>query len=71
MFAQKSITQVQREFINNMTHEFKTPLSTISVIQQVISDPEIIKTPQRLATYAQIIGVETRRLNEQVEKFLI
>ena len=70
VFAQKSITQVQREFINNMTHEFKTPLSTISVIQQVISDPEIIKTPQRLATYAQIIGVETRRLNEQVEKVL-
>ena len=70
VFAQKSITKVQREFINNMTHEFKTPLSTISVIQQVISDPEIVKTPQRLATYAQIIGVETRRLNDQVEKVL-
>ena len=49
---------------------FKTPLSTISVIQQVISDPDIVKTPQRLATYAQIIGVETRRLNDQVEKVL-
>lgn len=70
VFAQKSVTQVQREFINNMTHEFKTPLSTISVIQQVISDPDIVKTPQRLATYAQIIGVETRRLNDQVEKVL-
>ena len=53
-----------------MTHEFKTPLSTISVIQQVISDPDIVKTPQRLATYTQIIGVETRRLNDQVEKVL-
>jgi two-component system phosphate regulon sensor histidine kinase PhoR len=70
VFAQKSVTQVQRDFINNMTHEFKTPIATISVIQQVISDPEIVKTPQRLATYTQIIGDEIRRLNEQVEKVL-
>lgn len=70
VFAQKSITQVQREFINNMTHEFKTPIATISVIQQVISDPEIVKTPKRLATYTKIIGEEIRRLNEQVEKIL-
>jgi len=70
VFDQKSVTQVQRDFINNMTHEFKTPISTISVIQQVISDPEIVKTPQRLATYTQIIGDEIRRLNDQVEKVL-
>jgi two-component system phosphate regulon sensor histidine kinase PhoR len=70
VFTQKSVTQVQRDFINNMTHEFKTPISTISVIQQVISDPEIVKTPQRLATYTQIIGDEIRRLNDQVEKVL-
>ncbi len=70
VFAQKSITRVQREFINNMTHEFKTPISTISVIQQVISDPEIVKSPQRLATYTQIIGHEIRRMNDQVEKVL-
>ncbi|MBC7884778.1 MAG: HAMP domain-containing histidine kinase, partial [Saprospiraceae bacterium] len=70
VFAQKSVTQVQRDFINNMTHEFKTPISTISVIQQVISDPDIVKTPQRLATYTQIIGAEIGRLNDQVEKVL-
>lgn len=70
VFAQKSVSRVQREFINNMTHEFKTPISTISVIQQVIADPEIVKTPQRLATYTQIIGEEIRRLNAQVEKVL-
>ncbi|MBK7637904.1 MAG: hypothetical protein IPJ13_29205 [Saprospiraceae bacterium] len=69
VFTQKSITGVQRDFINNMTHEFKTPISTISVIQQVISDPEIVKTPQRLNTYTKIIGDEIGRLNEQVEKF--
>ena len=70
VFTQKSITGVQRDFINNMTHEFKTPISTISVIQQVISDPEIVKTPQRLNTYTKIIGDEIGRLNEQVEKIL-
>lgn len=70
VFTQKSVTRVQREFINNMTHEFKTPISTISVIQQVISDPEIIKSPQRLATYTQIIGDEIGRLNDQVERVL-
>ena len=70
VFVQKSITQVQRDFINNMTHEFKTPISTISIIQQAIMDPEIVKTPQRLTTYAQIIGDEIGRLNAQVEKVL-
>lgn len=70
VFAQKSISEVQKDFINNMTHEFKTPIATISVIQQVISDPEIVKSPQRLTTYAQIIGEEIRRLNDQVEKVL-
>ncbi len=70
VFTQKSVTRMQREFINNMTHEFKTPISTISVIQQVISDPEIVKSPQRLATYTQIIGDEIGRLNDQVERVL-
>ncbi|MFZ1748720.1 MAG: HAMP domain-containing sensor histidine kinase [Saprospiraceae bacterium] len=70
VFNQKSISQVQREFINNMTHEFKTPITTISVIQQAIADPDIIKNPKRLATYTEIIGVETQRLNTLVEKVL-
>ncbi len=70
VFTQKSITRVQRDFINNMTHEFKTPISTISVIQQVISDPDIVKSPQRLNTYTKIIGDEIGRLNDQVEKIL-
>lgn len=70
VFRQRNITQVQKDFINNMTHEFKTPISTISIIQQVIADPNIVKDPQRLATYSEIIGVETKRLNDQVERVL-
>ncbi len=70
IFNQNSISKVQRDFINNMTHEFKTPIATISVIQQVISDPDIVHHPQRLSTYNQIIGEEISRLNDQVEKVL-
>ena len=70
VFNQKSITNVQKEFINNMTHEFKTPISTISVIQQVLSEPDIHKNPGRITTYAKIIGDEIHRLNMQVEKVL-
>jgi two-component system, OmpR family, phosphate regulon sensor histidine kinase PhoR len=70
IYRQRNISMVQKDFINNMTHEFKTPLSTISIIQQVIQDPEIIKEPDRLQNYAKIIGIETKRMNEQVEKVL-
>jgi two-component system, OmpR family, phosphate regulon sensor histidine kinase PhoR len=70
IYRQRNISLVQKDFINNMTHEFKTPLSTISIIQQVIQDPEIVKEPERLRSYAEIIGVETKRMNEQVEKVL-
>ncbi|MFZ1706030.1 MAG: HAMP domain-containing sensor histidine kinase [Saprospiraceae bacterium] len=70
VFNQKSITKIQRDFINNMTHEFKTPISTISVIQQVLSEENIHKNPTRIATYAKIIGDEINRLNMQVEKVL-
>jgi len=64
------LSDIKTDFVNNMTHEFKTPIATISIIQQVISDPEITKTPERLLSYSRIIGVETKRLNEQVEKVL-
>jgi two-component system, OmpR family, phosphate regulon sensor histidine kinase PhoR len=70
VYRQRDITQVQKDFINNMTHEFKTPISTISIIQQVISEPSIVNTPDRLQKYAGIIGVEASRLNELVEKVL-
>jgi two-component system phosphate regulon sensor histidine kinase PhoR len=53
-----------------MTHEFKTPISTIAISSNTISDPEIIKTPDRLFTYAGIIREEAERLNRQVERVL-
>jgi two-component system, OmpR family, phosphate regulon sensor histidine kinase PhoR len=70
VFKQHSISILQKDFINNMTHEFKTPISTIGVIQQVIADPKITEDPQRLSTYANIIGEEISRLDQQVERVL-
>jgi len=70
VFYQRSITRVQKEFINNMTHELKTPIATISVIQQVFSEPGIEKNPDRIKRYAKIAGDEINRLNNLVEKVL-
>jgi len=53
-----------------MTHEFKTPISTINISSDVILDPEIINNPERLFNYGNLIKQENNRLNEQVEKVL-
>ena len=69
VFNQRSITKMQRDFINNMTHEFKTPIATISVIQQILAqDLNIDK--ERKSKYVDIVGTEILRLNDQVEKVL-
>ncbi len=70
VYKQRDITQIQKDFINNMTHEFKTPISTISVIQQAINDVSIVNSPEKLKKYSNIIGVEAARLNDLVEKVL-
>ena len=70
ILKQKRLSEVQRDFINNMTHEFKTPISTISIGAKVLSDPAITTNPERLAKYAHIIFSESIRLNSQVEKVL-
>ncbi|OQX99919.1 MAG: hypothetical protein B6I24_01330 [Bacteroidetes bacterium 4572_128] len=70
IFKQKRLSQLQKEFINNMTHEFKTPISTINISADVISDEKILKNPQRLFNYVNIIKQENKRLNNQVEKVL-
>ncbi len=70
ILRQKRLSEMQKDFINNMTHEFKTPISTIGISADVfINDPEISKS-ERLSRYAQIIRDQNRRLNGQVEKVL-
>ncbi|MBN2174647.1 MAG: HAMP domain-containing histidine kinase [Bacteroidales bacterium] len=70
ILRQKRLSEIQKDFINNMTHEFKTPISTIGISAGVLSDPEIAKDPNRLVNYAAIIAEQNKRLEYQIEKVL-
>ncbi len=69
-FRQKKITEMKADFINNMTHELKTPISTISLAGQMLSDDSIRKSPTSLKHLSQVITEEAKRLRFQVEKVL-
>jgi two-component system phosphate regulon sensor histidine kinase PhoR len=70
ILRQKQLSELQRDFINNMTHEFKTPISTINISTDVFLQNEYIKQDARLNRYAGIIKEQVLRLNTQVEKVL-
>jgi two-component system phosphate regulon sensor histidine kinase PhoR len=70
ILRQKRLSEIQKDFINNMTHEFKTPLSTIAISSEVLRDPKIVSTPERLLNYATIIQNESQRLKQHVERVL-
>ena len=70
IFRQRRLSEVQKDFINNMTHEFKTPISTIGIAADVLSQEGIREQPERLANYAGIIREESQRLRNQVERVL-
>ena len=61
---------MKNDFINNMTHEFKTPISTISLAAQMLNDPSVSKSPAMFQHVSGIINDETKRLRFQVEKVL-
>ena len=70
IMRQKRLSEMQKDFINNMTHEFKTPISTIKISADVFLKNDLIQNDQRLTRYAQIIKDQNQRLNMQVEKVL-
>ncbi len=70
ILRQKRWSEMQKDFINTMTHEFKTPLSSINISADVISQPGIVSDPERLMTYALVIKQENNRMIQQVEKVL-
>ena len=66
----KRITQMKNDFINNMTHEFKTPISTISLAAQMLQDPSVNKSPEMFGRLSGVISSESKRLRFQVDKVL-
>lgn len=70
ILKQKRLSEIQKDFINNMTHEFKTPISTIAVSTEVLKDTSIVQQPERLHQYATIIENENKRLKQHVERVL-
>lgn len=70
IFKQRKFSETQKQFINNMTHEFRTPISTIQLSSAVLQDPGIAKDSNRLNTYAKIIKEESDKLLHQVENIL-
>lgn len=69
-FRQKKLTEMKNDFINNMTHEFKTPISSISLAAQMLNDQSVRKSPAMLQQICNVITDETKRLRFQVEKVL-
>jgi two-component system phosphate regulon sensor histidine kinase PhoR len=70
ILKQKRLSEVRTDFINNMTHELKTPISTISISSEVLLNKNIADDPERIQRYAKIIFDENQRLESQVERVL-
>lgn len=70
IFRQKKLSDMKNDFVNNMTHELKTPISTISLAAQMLRDVDVGKTPAMLKHISGVIVDETKRLGFQVEKVL-
>jgi len=70
ILRQKRLGEMKNDFIGNMTHELKTPISTIALSSEVLSGPDIAEEPERLRKYARIIHSENERLRMQVERVL-
>lgn len=70
IFRQKKLSEMKNDFINNMTHEFKTPISTVSLACEVLNDESVPKSEEFVRSYIDIISEENKRLGLMAEKIL-
>ena len=70
LIRQRNISEIKSDFINNMTHEFKTPIATINLALDAIRNPKIIDDKEKVLRYIQIIKDENKRMHAQVENVL-
>ena len=70
MIKQKQISEIKTDFINNMTHEFKTPIATINLALDAIKNPKIIDEKDKVLRYVKMIRDENKRMHAQVENVL-
>lgn len=70
ILRQKQLSEVQRDFVNNMTHELQTPISTIRIAADVLNTETIVQQPERHNRYVRIVQEEISRLQGQVEMVL-
>ncbi|HQW68449.1 MAG TPA: HAMP domain-containing sensor histidine kinase [Flavobacterium sp.] len=70
LIKQRQISEIKTDFINNMTHEFKTPIATINLALDAIKNPKIIDDKEKVLRYLQMIKDENKRMHSQVENVL-
>jgi two-component system phosphate regulon sensor histidine kinase PhoR len=70
IIKQKKISEIKNDFISNMTHEFKTPISTISLASEVLNDNTVSKSPEQIKKYVNMIKDENKRLSVLVDNIL-
>lgn len=70
VFRERKLSKLKNDFINNMTHEFKTPISTVSLACEALVDKDVQKSEALYDTYINIIGEENKRLGSMAEKIL-
>jgi len=70
LLQQKKVSEIKNDFVNNMTHEFKTPISTVSLACEALQDREIQKNENFINKYIEVIRDENKRLGRQVENVL-
>jgi len=70
LYRQKFLNELQKDFVNNFSHEFKTPLAVMKIAADVLVQPDIVQKPERLARYSNVVKEQTEHLQNQVDRLL-